>query len=34
MIKTSVGLFIHHDLSLATEKALNQAEKTLKAEPT
>ena len=34
MIKTSVGLFIHHDLSLATEKALNQAEKSLKNKPT
>ena len=34
MIKTSVGLFIHHDLSLATERALNQAEKALKTEPT
>jgi len=34
LIKTSVGLFIHHDLSLATEKALNQAEKNLKIKPT
>jgi len=34
MIKTSVGVFIHHDLSLATEKALDQAGKTLKTEPT
>ena len=33
MIETSVGLFIHHDLSLATEKALNQAEKRLKSKP-
>ena len=34
MIKTSVGLFIHHDLSLATEKALDQALKSFKNEPT
>ena len=34
MIKTAVGLFIHHDLSFATKRALNQAEKRLKNKPT